>query len=82
MSYFGYQGIHSRRPVYRHRDGSVSSERPDSIIAYHDDCAIEAFGVDTTTEGWGSWHHELGMSWSPGRYSANDHPCEHCGIPC
>ena len=82
MAYAGFQGIHSRRPVFRHRDGSVSAERPESIIAYHDSCAHEAFNVDTTQEGYGSWHHDKGMSWTPGRYSLNDHPCELCGKPC
>lgn len=83
MSYFGYQGIHTRAPHYRHRDGTVSTVRPsEGIIAYHDDCAVKAFGVDTTREGWGSWHHELGMSWAPGPYSSAGHPCEACGEAC
>lgn len=83
MSYFGYQGIHTKSPLYRHRDGSVSHERPcEGIIAYHDACAHKAFSIDTSLEGYGSWHHDKGMSWSPGRYSMDGHPCEHCGEPC
>lgn len=83
MSYYGYQGIHSSHPTFRHRDGSISEIRPsDGIIAYHDHCAHEAFEVDTTKKGHGGWHHDKGMSWSPGNYSLDNHPCELCGDSC
>lgn len=84
MAYYGFTGIYTGRPRFRHRDGTVSYERPaGGIMAWHDECAYKAFGVDRTSDGWGSWHHgDTGISWSPGSYSDGTHPCEACGEPC
>lgn len=82
MAYYGFQGIYTKSPTYRHPDGTISKTRPARIPAWHDACAYAAFDVDTSREGWGSWHHGLGISWSPGRYSMDDYPCEVCGEAC
>jgi len=87
MAYAGFQGIYTKSPMYRHRDGSVSTYRPESIIVYHDDCAHKAFNIDTSKDGWGSWHHDKGLSWHPGPYGAGEKYslspalCEFCGEP-
>jgi hypothetical protein len=80
MSYYGFTGIYTKSPRYRHPDGTVTTARPAEILAWHEECAHKAFAVDTSVAGWGSWHHgDTGISWSPGRYSANHYPCAACG---
>lgn len=82
MAYYGCQGIYTLSPKYRHPDGTISAERPARIQAWHDRCAERAFGVDKSHDGWGAWHHDKGISWSPGRYSHKLYPCEVCGEAC
>lgn len=84
MAYYGVQGIYTKSPTYRHRNGTISKERDSSlegqlIIGWHDECAYIAFNVDRSVENWGRWHHDKGMSWAPWLAGV---PCESCGEPC
>jgi hypothetical protein len=57
----------------------LATDSAETDKAWHDKCAHEVFGIDTTKEGYGSWHHSTkGMTWSPW---INGLSCETCGKP-
>ncbi len=48
---------------------------------WHDNCAHKEFNVDTSKEGYGSWHHSVTprTEWHP---YLSGVPCESCGKDC
>lgn len=74
MSYYGAQGLYTRRPIYAHRDGTIDHEPERPGIGYHDACAPATFRVPG-----GFGHAEYGFSWQPWLAGVK---CETCGKEC